>query len=74
MPTAIPVTAEFMNYGSVVFFAFFVISTVWYFVWGKKNYQGPPTHEVAEFQARRASIGGKHGKDDIVAGSSPHAL
>jgi amino acid transporter len=56
MPSTIPVTAELMNYGSVVFFAFVVISTVWYFVWGKKNYQGPPTHEVEEFQTRRASI------------------
>jgi hypothetical protein len=56
MPTAIPVTADLMNYASVVFFAFFVISTIWYFVWGKKNYQGPPTHEVAEIQARRASV------------------
>jgi hypothetical protein len=42
MPTAIPVTAEFMNYASVVFFAFFIIATAWYFAWGKKNYQGPP--------------------------------
>ncbi|KAF2276823.1 amino acid transporter [Westerdykella ornata] len=57
MPTAIPVTAELMNYASVVFAGFFVIATTWYFVWGKKHYQGPPTHEVAEFQAaRRASI------------------
>ncbi|KAF2119890.1 amino acid/polyamine transporter I [Lophiotrema nucula] len=56
MPTAIPVTAEFMNYASVVFFAFFVISTAWYFIWGKKNYQGPPTHEDAVLEARRASV------------------
>lgn len=59
MPTVIPVTPDLMNYGSVVFFAFFLISTGWYFVWGKKNYQGPPTHEVEEFQTRRASIVGK---------------
>ncbi|KAF2714898.1 amino acid transporter [Pleomassaria siparia CBS 279.74] len=56
MPTAIPVTAQYMNYASVVFFAFFVIATVWYFVWGKKNYQGPPTHEDAILEARRASV------------------
>jgi predicted small integral membrane protein len=56
MPTAIPVTAEFMNYASVVFFAFFVIATAWYFVWGKKNYQGPPTHEDAILVARRESV------------------
>ncbi|KAL8679139.1 MAG: hypothetical protein Q9224_007059 [Gallowayella concinna] len=56
MPTVIPVVPEYMNYASVVFFAFFVVATAWYFVWGKKNYQGPPTHEDAVLEARRASI------------------
>lgn len=56
MPTAIPVTADLMNYASVVFFAFFVIATAWYFIWGKKNYQGPPTQEDAVLAARRASL------------------
>ncbi|KAF2728601.1 amino acid transporter [Polyplosphaeria fusca] len=62
MPTTIPVTADLMNYASVVFFAFFIIATAWYFVWGKKNYQGPPTHEDAVLEARRASIVSHHGK------------
>ncbi|KAL8926854.1 MAG: hypothetical protein Q9208_002663 [Pyrenodesmia sp. 3 TL-2023] len=57
MPTAIPVVPEFMNYASVVFFAFFVVASAWYFVWGKKNYQGPPTHdEAVVLEARRASV------------------
>ncbi|KAF2749861.1 amino acid transporter [Sporormia fimetaria CBS 119925] len=56
MPTYIPITAEYMNYASVVFFAFFCVSTAWYFIWGKKNYQGPPTHEVSQIQARRVSV------------------
>ncbi|PSN74852.1 amino acid transporter [Corynespora cassiicola Philippines] len=56
MPSALPVSAPTMNYASVVFFAFFTIATVWYFVWGKKNYQGPPTHEDAVLEARRASV------------------
>lgn len=56
MPSAIPVAAATMNYASVVFFAFFVISGAWYFIWGKKNYQGPPTQEDAILQARRASV------------------
>jgi hypothetical protein len=59
MPTAIPVTADLMNYASVVFAAFFIISTVWYFVWGKRNYQGPPTHEDAILEVRRASLVGE---------------
>ncbi|KAL8880822.1 MAG: hypothetical protein Q9198_001846 [Flavoplaca austrocitrina] len=62
MPTAIPVAPEYMNYASVVFFAFFVVATAWYFVWGKKNYQGPPTHEDAVLEARRASIISHDGK------------
>ncbi|KAL8857893.1 MAG: hypothetical protein Q9178_005512 [Gyalolechia marmorata] len=62
MPTAIPVVPEYMNYASVVFFAFFVVATAWYFVWGKKNYQGPPTHEDAVLEARRASVISQEGK------------
>lgn len=57
MPTLVPVDPEFMNYASVVFFAFFVVATAWYFVWGKKNYCGPPTNEVETvLEARRASV------------------
>lgn len=56
MPTALPVTPTTMNYASVVFAAFFLVATVWYFVWGKKNYEGPPTHEEQILEARRASI------------------
>jgi len=56
MPTILPVTPELMNYASVVFAGFVVISMVWYFVWGKKNYEGPPTHEEAVLEARRASM------------------
>ncbi|KAF2247096.1 amino acid transporter [Trematosphaeria pertusa] len=60
MPTAIPVTPQYMNYASVVFFAFFVISTAWYFIWGKKNYRGPPVQEDEILEARRASITSHH--------------
>ncbi|ROV90090.1 hypothetical protein VMCG_09759 [Cytospora schulzeri] len=43
MPTTIPVDPNTMNYASVVFFAFTMISMVWYAVWGYKHYAGPPT-------------------------------
>ncbi|KAL1641951.1 hypothetical protein SLS58_005787 [Diplodia intermedia] len=43
MPTTIPVAAETMNYASVVFFAFVMMSLGWYVAWGHRNYQGPPT-------------------------------
>jgi len=56
MPTFRAVTPATMNYASVVLAAVVVISTIWYFVWGKKNYEGPPTHEDAVLEARRASV------------------
>jgi hypothetical protein len=43
MPSSIPVSASTMNYASVVFFAFTLISGVWYVAWGRKHYAGPPT-------------------------------
>ncbi|GAB7356955.1 hypothetical protein MBLNU459_g7797t1 [Dothideomycetes sp. NU459] len=45
MPSAIPVTTTSMNYASVVFVGFTFISSVWYFAWGRKNYEGPPTQD-----------------------------
>ncbi|KAF7720081.1 Uncharacterized protein PECH_008045 [Penicillium ucsense] len=42
MPTALPVTASSMNYASVVFVGFMVISAVWYAVYARKHYKGPP--------------------------------
>ena len=56
MPTFLPVTLETMNYASVVFAGFVAIATGWYFIWGKKNYQGPPTQSDAVLEARRASV------------------
>ncbi|CAG9992941.1 unnamed protein product [Clonostachys byssicola] len=43
MPSVIPVKANTVNYASVVFVAAGVISGLWYWVWGHKNYSGPPT-------------------------------
>ncbi|EMT73602.1 Choline transport protein [Fusarium odoratissimum] len=37
MPSALPVTAETMNYASVVFVGFLVLCGVWYFAWGKRS-------------------------------------
>ncbi|EPS41465.1 hypothetical protein H072_4615 [Dactylellina haptotyla CBS 200.50] len=56
MPSFIPTTLEYMNYASVVFVGFTIISATWYLVWGRKHYQGPPTHEDAALEQRRASI------------------
>ncbi|RYP77392.1 hypothetical protein DL771_001187 [Monosporascus sp. 5C6A] len=44
MPTLVPVVdATAMNYASVVFVGFSVISVAWYMAWGRRNYAGPPT-------------------------------
>merc|ERR1712000_22996 len=38
MPSAIPVTAETVNYAPVVFVFACLVSGIWYWVWGHKNY------------------------------------
>jgi hypothetical protein len=44
-----------MNYASVVFVGGTTISGLWYFVWGRKNYEGPPA-QADDVQRRRSSI------------------
>ncbi|KAG9308658.1 amino acid transporter [Chiua virens] len=46
MPAIIPVTAVTMNYASVVFVGFGVISAVWYMINGRYYYNGPPVPAV----------------------------
>lgn len=43
MPSYLPVAADGMNYASAVFVGGTAVSAIWYFVWGKTNYHGPPT-------------------------------
>ncbi|KAI5841447.1 GABA permease [Morchella snyderi] len=50
MPVAIPVTAPGMNYASVVFAGFTVVSAAWYFIRGRKAFKGPPIDGVREAQ------------------------
>lgn len=40
-PPVIPVTAATMNYSSLVTGTVFIFSIVYYFLWAKKDYQGP---------------------------------
>ena len=42
-----------MNYASAVFVGGTLVSAIWYLVWGRKNYQGPPA--AKEEVARRRS-------------------
>lgn len=42
MPVSLPVEAATMNYASVVFAGFALISVLWYFIRGRKEFTGPP--------------------------------
>ncbi|KAG5916564.1 hypothetical protein E4U42_007598 [Claviceps africana] len=44
MPSVVPVTPVTVNYAPVVFVFATVVSGIWYWVWGHKNYAGPPVH------------------------------
>lgn len=52
MPSALPVAAATMNYASVVFVAFFLVASGWYFVWGRKHYAGPPVQDEDAIERR----------------------
>ncbi|KAJ5106650.1 hypothetical protein N7456_003325 [Penicillium angulare] len=56
MPSAIPVTAETVNYAPVVFVGFVLIATVWYWVWGRNKYVGPPTVDDAVMDIRHDGL------------------
>ncbi|KAI9371079.1 amino acid/polyamine transporter I [Aspergillus egyptiacus] len=55
MPSYMEVTVETMNYASVVFVGFVAISAIWYWVWGHKNYVGPPTDAIDPETEERAA-------------------
>ena len=42
MPTSIPTTPSSMNYASVLFVFFAAVSVIWYVLWGRKHFKGPP--------------------------------
>lgn len=52
MPSYLPVTAQTVNYAPVVFVAFIIIATGWYWVWGYKKYAGPPSVDDAVIDLR----------------------
>ncbi|KAJ5678974.1 hypothetical protein N7462_007218 [Penicillium macrosclerotiorum] len=56
MPSSIAVTAETVNYAPVVFVAFILIATGWYWLWGCKKYAGPPTADDAVIDLRLSGI------------------
>ncbi|RMD40297.1 hypothetical protein DV735_g4822, partial [Chaetothyriales sp. CBS 134920] len=56
MPAVIPINSQTMNYASVVFAGGMLISLLWYFIWGAKNYKGPPAKDEDEIVRRRSSL------------------
>ncbi|OTB01038.1 hypothetical protein M426DRAFT_224851 [Hypoxylon sp. CI-4A] len=42
MPTALPTSEASMNYAIVVFIGFMVLSAIWYGIYARKVYRGPP--------------------------------
>jgi len=63
MPAVIPVTRVSMNYASVVFVGFAVLSGVWYLISGKRNYHGPPVPADATNEAVETIQSEKGDKD-----------
>ncbi|KAL2116237.1 hypothetical protein VTJ04DRAFT_8404 [Mycothermus thermophilus] len=48
MPAYLPVTPSTVNYAPAVFVGFVIIASLWYAVWGHRNYRGPPTDTLGE--------------------------
>ncbi|KAJ6780810.1 hypothetical protein PWT90_04576 [Aphanocladium album] len=48
MPQALPVTPASMNYASVVFVGFAVVSAIWYCISGRHDFKGPPEESRIE--------------------------
>ncbi|KAJ6492784.1 amino acid transporter [Mycena vitilis] len=53
MPAVLPTTATTMNYASVVFVGFALISTVWYLISGRFHYKGPEIPEEASQEGEK---------------------
>jgi hypothetical protein len=65
MPAYLPVTPSTVNYAPAVFVGFVVIASLWYAVWGHKNYRGPPTDTLGEMPAvREEGAGDINDKED----------
>lgn len=57
MPVSLPVTASSMNYASVVFAGFATISLIWYIVYARKHFHGPPINTEEEREDAAVTMG-----------------
>ncbi|KAJ7191554.1 amino acid transporter [Mycena pura] len=67
MPAVLPVTPTTMNYASVVFVAFALISAVWYLISGRFHYKGPSIPDVEPLESDQVEE--KNGSDEEKNGS-----
>jgi amino acid transporter len=56
MPYSLPIDASTMNYASVVFAGFATIAVIWYFVYARHNFTGPPVSRE-DILVSTASVG-----------------
>ncbi|KAL1969340.1 hypothetical protein VTN77DRAFT_9532 [Rasamsonia byssochlamydoides] len=70
MPVSLPVTASGMNYASVVFAGFAAISIVWYFVYARREFRGPPVVLNDEDEARESENAGVMTGKAVVDGDT----
>ncbi|KAK6851203.1 amino acid permease-like protein [Apiospora arundinis] len=73
MPTNLAgLSPQTMNYASVVFAGFATVSIVWYFVWGRKHFSGPP---ILQSSLAEGGVGVVRGQSvDVEAPSDGHAV
>lgn len=66
MPYILPVTASGMNYASVVFAGFAFISVVWYFVYARKHFTGPPVSKEEVIAAAGMMTGSAVDTENVI--------
>lgn len=60
MPATLPVTAATMNYASVVFSFFAVVSAIWYAVYAKDHFHGPGSMDIEGAEVQGTETGALH--------------
>ncbi|KAF4990821.1 hypothetical protein FGRMN_8263 [Fusarium graminum] len=70
MPVSLPVTAESMNYASVVFAGFGAIAIIWYLAYARKNFTGPPVNDGDAYEPGVQVLKGQEGSEPVHEGAS----
>jgi len=65
LPTYFPVTAENMNYASVITVGVIALSLLWYFSGARRHYTGPVSYTDGHGESTRGSTEDKTSKKDV---------